>query len=270
MPPLRRVAGLAAVLCALSYLPVVAQEHTHAEGETDHHHGLHFSHPIFTESISPDTKVRVDFSAEFENDAKEWEREFEGEYAFHRAFSVEIGMPYVTHSPDGDLSSRAFGNAEVTFKFANYAFEESGVLLGYGIGIGLPSGDGDVGIGSDHLWEFEPFLNGGYKRGAFEAVGWLRFGIPTNQAEGEGVETDFSYDASFLYTMHPRAQALLEFNGSTVASGEEAGVGSLFVSPGVKFAPLAGRPLFVGIGGTFPLADDEVDAGLRISLFWHF
>ncbi len=35
-----------------------AQEHA----EADHHEGLHFSHPLIAESVSPDTKVRLDYA----------------------------------------------------------------------------------------------------------------------------------------------------------------------------------------------------------------
>ena len=60
----RNLCRLAVVLGAL-YLPVSAS------GQEEHEddgleHGLHFFHPIFTESISPDTKVRLDFGREWE------------------------------------------------------------------------------------------------------------------------------------------------------------------------------------------------------------
>ncbi len=55
-----------------------------------------------------------------------------------------------------------------------------------------------------------------------------------------------------------------------VASGEEAGVGTACAGPGVKFAPLAGVPLFVGVGAESPIDEDEPDARGRVSLFYHF
>ena len=68
-----------------------AQEHT----EADHHQGLHFSHPLIAESVSPDTKVRIDYDfADLGPDASAHTLGLELEYAFHRAFSIEAGIPF--------------------------------------------------------------------------------------------------------------------------------------------------------------------------------
>ena len=42
------------------------------------------------------------------------------------------------------------------------------------------------------------------------------------------------------------------------------------VSPGAKVAPLPESPLFIGIGVSVPINDEELDARLKVSLFWHF
>ncbi|MEE8361238.1 MAG: hypothetical protein V3R71_03740, partial [Gemmatimonadales bacterium] len=156
---------------------------THEDG-TAHYHGLHFSHPLFSESITPDTKVRFNAGGEFEDEGDGYEIEVEGEYAFHRSFSIELVVPYVRLEPDDGPATSALGNIEVAFKFANFAFEDAGILIGYGLEVGLPTGSPDEGIGSDTEWELEPFLNAGIKRGPFELIGWARFGIPVNLPEG--------------------------------------------------------------------------------------
>ena len=244
------------------------EEDSHAAA--GHVPGLHFSHPLFTESVSPDTKVRLDFAGVWEPDGTEREIEVEAEYAFHRSVSVEVVAPYVFLHPDVGPTSSGAGNVEIALKFGNYAFEERGLLLGYGVEVGLPTGDADAGIGTNHIWEFEPFLNVGVAVGDFELVAWGRFGIPTNQDAGEEVETDFSYDFSALYHVSDRLQVLLELNGIIGLSGEEAGEGVLAVSPGAKVAPLPGSPLFIGVGVSVPINDEELDARLKVALFWHF
>lgn len=162
------------------------------------------------------------------------------------------------------------GNITVALKFANFAFEEYGLLLGYGAELGLPTGESAKGIGSDHIWEFEPFLNLGWTRDRIDLVGWARFGIPINQDAGEETETELHYDVSGLYRVSARVQALVEVNGQTGLSGPEAGTGVVSLSPGLKVAPLEGRPLFVGVAGSFPIDDEELEARLRVSLFYHF
>lgn len=89
-------------------------------------------------------------------------------------------------------------------KFANYALAEEGLLSGYGFAVGLPTGDDQEGIGSDNIWELEPFLDIGFKRGPWDLVGFTRFGIPPNQEPDQELETEFHYDVAALYHLHPR------------------------------------------------------------------
>lgn len=261
--------ALAVMLAALPLERLAAQQHSH-EQEAAHHEGLHFSHPLVTESVSPDTKVRLNVGRAWEAEVTETEIEVEGEVAFHRSFSIEFGAPFAAVDPEGAASVSNLGNLEVMFKFANYAFEQHGLLLGYGVEFGVPTGDAAKGIGSDHLWEVEPFLNLGYKRGRIELVGFSIFGIPFNQDVGEEVETEWIYDLSGLVHLTPQLQALVEVNGETVLSGAEEGESTALLSPGVKVAPAARVPLFIGVGVTVPLTDEELDAAAKVSLFYHF
>lgn len=269
--PAPAVAVACVTVFAVSGAPAAAQQpHAHRDAGPEHHHGLHFSHPIFTESVSPDTKLRLGFGRAWERDASESEVEVEAEYAFHRSFSIEVAAPYAFVSPDAGTTRSALGNAELAFKFANYAFERHGLLLGYGVELGLPTGSASEGIGSDHIWEVEPFFNVGFKRGRLEIVGFSIFGIPTNQDAGDEFETEFKYDVSTLLHVTPQLQLLAELNGEVVMSGDEAGEGLVSIAPGVKLAPARTVPLFVGLAGSFPLGDEALDARLRFSLFYHF
>ncbi len=67
---------------------------------------------------------------------KEHSVSFEGEYAFSPSFSIEMGVPYAIVDPDGATSMDHLGSIEVAFKFANFAFSDHGILLGYGIEFG--------------------------------------------------------------------------------------------------------------------------------------
>lgn len=255
---------LALVMC------VPGQLRAQAYQDDGHEHGLHFTHPIFTESVSPDRKVRFDFGQEWEEEGTGSELELEAEYAFHRSFSIEVGVPYGFLSPDEGSSESSMGSAEVSFKFANFAFEDRGVLLGYGLEVGIPTGDTSKGIGNGHIWEIEPFLNIGIKTGNVELVAWSRFGIPTNQRSDEEIETEIAYDFSMLYHFSPRAQGLIELNGHGGLSGEEAGEGMISLSPGIRLAPSGGSSLVVGVGASFPLGEQELNAQLKVALFYHF
>ena len=262
----KRNLGLCTVVLGALYVPVSAS----GQHLDDGHVHLHFSHPIFTESITPDKKVRFDFGREWEADGTASELEVEAEYAFHPAFSIEVVGPYAFVSPDTGPGENGFGNVELALKFANFAFEGRGLLLGYGLEVGMPTGDEAKGIGNGHIWELEPFLSIGVITGNLELVNLTRFGIPTNQDPGEEVETEIHYDFSALYHFNTRVQGLLELNGAAGLSGDEAGQGIVSISPGIKFAPLAASSLFVGVGGSFPLGDEELDARLKLAFFYHF
>lgn len=65
----------------------------------DHdHEGLHFSHPIVSESPSPDTKMRVDYGftdiTENDEELSQNGARLEAEYALHPSFSIEFEVPY--------------------------------------------------------------------------------------------------------------------------------------------------------------------------------
>lgn len=107
---------LLSVSLSVSFLE--AQTHGHS-----HKDYLHFSHPLIAESVSPDTKVRLRYDlASLQDDGTENALSFEGEYAFHPSFSIEVVAPFVARSLDGQPNVSNLDNLEVALKFANFAF----------------------------------------------------------------------------------------------------------------------------------------------------
>lgn len=142
-PPHRNPGGALRLTLALAVglcwpLAAAGQAHDHEHGPDGHHAGLHFSHPLVTESVSPDTKIRADHRwFDFPDGAREHSGLLEGEYAFHRTVSLEVGLPF-------SYSEAAIGNLEATLKFASFAFEEAGILLGYGLQVAFPTNGGSA------------------------------------------------------------------------------------------------------------------------------
>ncbi len=248
---------------------------THPHVHSHEEQSLHFSHPLITENPSPDTKLRFDyFVRDIDEDAQQATTQtfqFGGEYAFHRSFSFELTAPYTINNPEDGSTERNLDNTEVNFKFANFAFAEQNVLLGYGLEMGLPTGDDAEGIGSNNELEFEPYLNIGYKWRRLEVIAWSAFGIATNQDDGEDVETELAPNLSFLYHVTPRVSGLLEFDGETVLSGDEDGNTVINVTPGVKFKPFKESDLKIGVGISLPLTGrEEFELRGVASAFYHF
>lgn len=242
-------------------------EHTHKEE-------LHFSHPLIAESPSPDTKIRLDYQYRDVDSGGEKEKEnlirLEGEYAFHKTISLEFDISYLFLDPEGEKSESALEEFEIGLKLANFAFAQHHILLGYGIEFGIPVGDEEKGIGSSHIFEYEPFFSFGYMRDELEIVAFTSFGIPTNQREGEEIETEFGFNLSLLYHVTPTIEGLLELDGESVLSGEERGKSVVNITPGIKVKPFSDRDFKAGLGVSFPVSDKEdFDIQVIASLFYH-
>ncbi|MAB80228.1 MAG: hypothetical protein CMJ89_12820 [Planctomycetes bacterium] len=236
----------------------------------DHGTDLHFSHPIVTESPSPDTKLRFDIEFEDEADGDATSLILGSEYAFNPGFSIEVNVPYTFLDESGSPSESNFDNFEVALKFANYAYEDQGLLLGYGIEFGTPTGNNAEGIGSSNIFEIAPFMNFGYKREALEIVGFAEFGIPTNQNATDEFETELSIDFSSLYHFNDTWMGLFELDSEGALSGDESGSWIVNASPGFKVAPFRDKKLECGLSYGFSLSDrEEFDSRLIFSLFWH-
>lgn len=270
--------GLVFLACLLPLHTLAAQEHDHRH---EHDHGFHFRHPLFAESISPDKKLRLNYSfQDLEAEQSESELELEGEFAFTRSFSVEGGVEF-------EPAAGELGETHVILKFANYAFQQAGILLGYGIEFGLPTGTAHERGGEDgheegrsgrhdrppeeDIYEVTPFLNAGWITGRWELVAWTLFQIPTNQKLQENVGAELRYNASALYHGSRRLEALVEAFGHSGLSGPKTGRTLLNLAPGLRLRPFAQEHLVLGAAVAFPLTGDRDFAiGVLVSAFYHF
>lgn len=272
------VAGLVLTLAVGAPDLAVAQGHDgedHDPGSGQHathnHDGLHFTHPLFTESVSPDTKLRLDYGWRAGHET-ESEMEAEGELAFTPSFSIEAGVHY--HVDDG-----ALGDTHVIFKLASAALADAGVHLGYGLEIGLPTGtghehavpEGTDPTGEEHeeSYELTPFVNAGWTDGSLELVAWTLVEVPTDRHVRETAGTGLHFNGSALYHAAARVDAVLEAFGSTALSGSASEPTVVSLAPGLRVRPVAG-PLVIAAGVAVPVTDAEYDSRVLLSVFWHF
>jgi hypothetical protein len=260
------------LIAALFLLPlnrVTAQEH---EEDHDHSH-LHFSHPLVTESPSPDTKVRLDYlGARTSGVAGVHENVFrvEGEYAFNHSVSLAIVAPVISRTAPATERASGLGNIELSLKAASLAFGEDGLLLGGGLSAALPTGSDTKGIGSNHIVELEPFIDAGYKRDAVELVGFATLSSTFRRRAGEEAERSLAFDFSALYRIQPRLEGLFEVTTERALIGDESGSQETFVAPGFKVYPFTNRNLMFGASveiGTGAVSDTRA---LLLSAFYHF
>jgi len=246
-----------------------AQEH---EEDHDHDH-LHFSHPLVTESPSPDTKIRLDYVGSRTSDptgVHENIFRLEGEYSFNHSVSLAIVTPYVSRTAPATERASGLGNIELSLKAASLAFGERGLLLGGGLSAALPTGSDRKGIGSAHIIELEPFLDAGYKRNAFELVGFATLASTFRRRAGEEAEHNLTFDFSALYRIQSRLEGLIEVTTTRALVGIESGSQQTFIAPGFKVYPFTNRKFMFGASvelGTGVVHDTHV---LLLSAFYHF
>jgi hypothetical protein len=242
--------------------------------DEDHDHGdLDFSHPLVTESPTPDTKIRFDFAgSRTAGPANVHENVFrlEGEYAFNHAVSIAIVTPFVSRTaPTSDRASNV-GNVEISLKGASLVLGEHGVLIGGGMSAELPTGNEAKGIGSSHILELEPFVDIAYKQRALELVGFTTLSSAFRRREGEEAERNLAVDLSALYHIHPRLETLIELTNERALVGAESGAQQTFVAPGVKVYPFTNRHIMFGASLEVGLGMANDTRTLLLSAFYHF
>lgn len=259
----------AAVFLSTFSTPVFAQS---ADHDDDHDHGaLHFSHPLVTESPSPDTKVR--FDALFETgplDARATGFRGEIEYGFSNSYSLAVVAPFVRITSPASARASSLGSVELSAKAASYAFAESGVLVGGGLTVGLPTGNDAKGIGSDHLYEISPFVDAALKRGDVEAVGFLTFSTDVNRNATDENERSVTFDGSLLWRLVPQVELLGEVTTSRNYGSSEGSYTETFVAPGIKYRPAAWPKLAVGVAALRGVGSVSGTNAVQLSAFYHF
>jgi len=247
----------------------IAQYHDH--GDHDHDGPLHFAHPLFTESPSPDTKVRLDYLfRRIARESYEHSVRLEAEYAFTPSVSVEANIPLTSKSESG-TTANAVGSGEIALKLASFAAASRGFLFGGGIALGVPTGNDRKAIGSGHIVEIEPYLDAGYKRGEAELVTFLSFSTTAHRRSDESREEEVALAVSGLYHLAERIESLLEFQASRSVAGDETGRQTVSAALGFKYHVGTVHHLVLGIGGRLPLRNErDSDHEVLVSALWHF
>lgn len=260
---------LVATLLLTPIASIQAQEH---EDDHDHDH-LHFSHPLVTESPSPDTKVRIDYlgiRTSGSTGVHESLFRLEAEYAFNHAISLAIVTPFISRTAPSAERASGLGNIELSLKAASLVFGERGFLLGGGLSASLPTGSDTKGIGSAHIVELEPFLDAGYKRGTLELVGFAILSSTFRRRAGEEAERNLTFDFSTLYQILPRLEGLVEVTTTRALIGFESGSQQTFVAPGFKVYPFTSRKLMFGAAVEIGTGVAHETHALLVSGFYHF
>lgn len=247
------------LLSGLLVAPAAAQEDEH---DINHHHGyLHFSHPIVTESPSPDTKFRLDFIHLWSDDARETGTTVraEGEYLFSPAVSLAVVVPYRWASDEPPMQSSGFENVELSLKAASLKWGERGVLIGGGVSLELPTGP-------ENGYELSPFADVGVRRGNLELVGFLTY---STRLRGEKAARSLGFDGSALYRMTDRFELLGEISTD---KGLETGAPAArtFLAPGIKMRPLLDRDFVLGLSFPIGVGTASGTNSVLASLFYHF
>ena len=268
-----KFAYLRHALFVITLLVRPALAHAQAHEDDDEHDHLHFSHPLVTESPTPDTKIRLDYVMLWTTDTPELRDHLvrvEGEYAFSHELSLALVAPYEFRTQPISERANGLGNLELSLKYASLRYGEKGILLGGGLSAGVPTGSDQKQIGSSHIVELEPFLDAGYKRERLELVTFARFSSTFNRRAGEDVERTLAFDFSTLYHVQPRLEALMEITSSRSTVATESGAPQTFLAPGVKLYPFRNPQLMFGASVVLGTGVVRNVKAVSLSAFYHF
>ncbi len=260
------------LIAAFFVIPLAGMKAQERDDDHDHDH-LHFSHPLVTESPSPDTKLRLDYLGTRTTaigGVRENTFRLEGEYAFNHSVSLAIVTPFISRTAPAAERASGFGNVELSLKAASLVFGEHGLLLGGGISAALPTGSDSKAIGSAHIVELEPFLDAGYTRNALELVGLTSLSSTFRRRASEEAERNLTFDFSALFRIQSRLEGLFEMTTARALTGPESGSQQTFVAPGLKVYPFTNRKIMFGASvelGTGVVHDTRA---LLVSGFYHF
>lgn len=265
-----KAAALALLAMTLASRPLHAQQHE------DHEHGaLHFSHPLITESPSPDTKLRLDVFTRPLADSgitvTTGTAQLEAEYAFAPSFSIAVTVPYAWRTAPGVARQSGLGSTELALKYAGFALHEWGLLYGGGLETGLPTGDDASGFGSSHIVDLEPFVDLALARGRTQLVGFATYGWSTNLRPTDEAEHEWTANVSALYRVATHAEGLLELETRRALAGDERGAQMTYVAPGLKLVTASGEGPMIGLSLELPLTTArEFDRQWLVSGMYHF
>ncbi len=242
------------------------------KNESSHEDHFEFSHPIFTESISPDSKIRFNYAnTKVADSLSSHGFNLEMEFAPVRTFSIHLDIPYTVLKSKSASSLSHLEDIELAFKFANFALAKHRVLFGYGVSLGFPTGSARKGIGSDHIFSINPFLNGGVMWRRWEWTAYFTFNIPTNQLSQEDLQPGLESRLTALYHLDPRWELLLEAGNSTEIGHRSVMEKNYDIAEDIKFRPNPEKPWILAIGVRQPLGQNsEFKFQGMFSLFYHF
>lgn len=242
-------------------------------GRKDEHGPIEFSHPMVTESPSPDTKLRVDFVERAKPDSTltSGTVRLEGEYAFQPWVSLAVTVPFEWRGAGADPRRSGIASTEVALKLASFALADRGLLLGGGLSSEMPTGSDANGIGSSHIVGMEPFADVAMRRGSLELVTLASYSESTRLRAGDSRDRDWSANFSALWHLTARTQGLVELDTRRALAGSDGGSQVTCVSPGVKLVPLHDRGVMFGASLRIPISTSrDFDRELLLSTMYHF
>jgi hypothetical protein len=233
---------------------------------------LEFTHPLITESISPDTKIRLTFfNNKLVQNAVSQIFDFEVEYSPVENFSIHLDLPYTFLHPEVSSMVTNLDETELTLKFSDLAFADRKVLLGYGISFGLPTGNQLKGIGSSHIWDICPFISAGKKWQKWEWTTYFMFTIPSNQYLNENLQSILEFRMTAIYHFNNRWGGLMEAGNEQPLSHFSSKENNNDLTEGIIYRPDPEKPWIISVGVRHPLfRNDEIKFQGVASLFYHF
>ncbi len=184
--------------------------------------------------------------------------EFEYFHVFNNRLAAVVNVPYSFLNPDVGPSRNGFG--DMSFGVQWLAFNGYCSQLSAGLGINVPTGDADRGLGEGAA-SLEPSLLWYHDLGQGNGL-QAQFAIKSPLAV-RNPENEFSYNIGYSHTcagmkdsrMFHWLSPLIELNGSTLLNGANYGQTVIDLTPGVRW--FVGEENQMGVGVSFPISGEK-------------
>ena len=225
---------------------------------------LNFRRPLVTGKAYPEQEVvlRPAYLRSGESGGASMEISYENRLGSR--FQYEASLPFVFSQPGG--GSSGIGDLELEGKQTLFFDGKTSQILSAGLGLRLPTGDREEGLGDDAVI-VEPFLAFGKAWGRTFLQTRAAFGVSTN---AERRDSQFAFEVALSRSLGPPRIAwvpALEFVGTrNLANGENEWASVIEVSKALS--PLG--HVIGALGVRLPLTESEESYRVLAYLLWDF
>ncbi len=229
---------------------------------------LNFRRPLLTGKAFPENELVLTVSFEKSRESRSVVNELSFEKRFGARGMVEVALPIAYNAPRGGAATGGAGDLTLAYKHVMLASQQYGAIAALSLGLVLPTGDRDRGLG-DGTVGLGPSFRAGKTLGPFVLQGEIKAVLP---ADVDKAPRRLLYRAALQFPLSPLKSGwvpALEFEADTKVEGQAPDVYSL--AP-MLYKGLSKRGhVALAVGAKIPVAGAQAfDYQINAFLLWEY